>query len=665
MKDYKATGRSSPSRWVRLRVVFLALVFWAVLGGVLLRAVILQVFEGERLRELAQDQYVRQIEIPARRGDIFDRHRLPLAQSVEVDSIWVDPSLLPNPASNARTLARALHVDPEELKARFARAKRFAWVKRQAKQEEVAAVKALALPGIGFTREPRRFYPHRELAAQVIGLSGIDGAGLEGLEVAFDQALSGQNLQLLGLRDAKGRHLLTQGTLYPPNRQGATLTLTLDRQIQYFTEKSLAKAVEDAKAVSGMAIVLDPRTGEILALANFPSFNPNAPGASRELFRNRAALDVFEPGSTFKSFSIAAALDQGAIKYEDVFYCEEGRWDVGGHTIHDTHPHGWLNPAKILQVSSNIGSAKIAQVLGREQLVRYYERFGFGERSQLGLPGEARGSVPFPKAEVSLATAAFGHGVSASAVQIAAAYGALANGGVLMRPWLVSKVTDQDGVVLLEKGPVEVRRVVSTKTAKSLVTMLEGVVEKEGTAPRAKMAEYRVAGKTGTAQKVDPVAGGYSDKRIASFAGIVPADDPHAVILVVIDEPKTEVSGGLVAAPAFKEIATSVMAYLGVPPSRPRQLGAPPALAFNSAEREESRQKPVAGESDVTERTDRGTVRVPDLQGRLGRDAVERLLTAALQPRLSGSGRVVSQTPPAGSIVEKGSRVNVELVLRH
>ena len=665
MKDYKATGRSPPSRWVRLRVVFLALVFWAVLAGVLVRAVILQVFEGERLRELAQDQYVRQIEIPARRGDIFDRNRLPLAQSVEVDSIWVDPSLLPNPASNARTLARALHVDPDEVKARFARAKRFAWVKRQAKQEEVAAVKALALPGIGFTREPRRFYPHRELAAQVIGLAGIDGAGLEGLEVAFDQALSGQNLQLLGLRDAKGRHLLTQGTLYPPNRQGATLTLTLDRQIQYFTEKSLAKAVEDAKAVSGMAIVLDPKTGEILALANFPSFNPNAAGVSRELFRNRAALDVFEPGSTFKSFSIAAALDEGAIKYEDVFYCEEGRWDVGGHTIHDTHPHGWLNPAKILQVSSNIGSAKIAQVLGRERLVRYYERFGFGERSQLGLPGEARGSVPFPKAEVSLATAAFGHGVSASAVQIAAAYGALANGGVLMRPWLVSKVTDQDGVVLLEKGPVEVRRVVSTKTAKSLVTMLEGVVQKEGTAPLAKMAEYRVAGKTGTAQKVDPVAGGYSDKRIASFAGIVPADDPQAVILVVIDEPKTDVYGGLVAAPAFKEIATSVMAYRGVPPSRPRQLSAPQALAFNSAEREESRQKPVAGESDVTERTDRGTVRVPDLQGRLGRDAVERLLSAALQPRLSGSGRVVSQTPPAGSIVEKGSRVNVELVLRH
>jgi cell division protein FtsI (penicillin-binding protein 3) len=664
VRDYKASGRASPSRWVRVRVVFLAMVFWALLAGVLGRAIVLQVYERERLRELAHDQYVRQIEIPARRGDIFDRHGLALAQSVEVDSIWVDPSLLPSAPSNARALARALHLDPDELKARFARAKRFAWVKRQAKLEEVEAVQALALPGIGFTREPRRFYPHRQLAAQVIGIAGMDGSGLEGLEAAFEQELSGRNLQLLGLRDAKGRKLLTQGTLYPPNRQGASLTLTLDRQIQYFSEKALAKAVEEAKAISGMAVVLDPRTGEILSLANFPSFNPNTPYENpKELFRNRTALDVFEPGSTFKSFAIAAALDEEAIKSEDVFYCEEGAWDVGRHTIHDTHPHGWLSPAKILQVSSNIGAAKIAQVLGRERLVRYYERFGFGERAQLGLPGEARGSVPFPKADVSLATAAFGHGVSATAVQLAAAYGALANGGMLMRPWLVSKVTDPDGAVLLEKRPAEVRRAVSSKTAKQIVSMLEGVVEREGTAPRAKMVDYRVAGKTGTAQKVDPVAGGYSDKRIASFVGIVPAEDPRVVILVVIDEPKTDVYGGLIAAPAFKEIATAVMAYLGVPTSRPRALAAP-ALASNSAEREEAKVRPAASASDVTEQTDRGTVRVPDLQGSLGRDAVERLLTAALQPRLSGSGRVVSQTPSAGSIVEKGSRVNIELGLR-
>ncbi len=641
------------------------MLFCGLLTGVLGRAVILQLYEGERLRELAQDQYVRQIEIPARRGDIFDRRGVPLAQSVEVDSIWVDPSMLPSVASSARVLARALHADSEELRARFSRARRFAWVKRQAKPEEVAAVKALALPGIGFTREPRRFYPHRELAAQVIGFAGLDGAGLEGLEMAFDQELSGQNLQLLGLRDAKGRKLLTQGTIYPPNRQGASLTLALDRQIQYFSEKALAKAVEDAKAAFGVAVVIDPRTGEILSLANYPSFNPNTPyETSKALFKNRAALDVFEPGSTFKSFSIAAALDEGAIKAQDVFYCEEGAWDVGRHTIHDTHRHGWLTPAKILQVSSNIGAAKIGQVLGRERLVRAYERFGFGERSQLGLPGEPRGAVPFPKAEVSLATASFGQSVSASAVQLASAYAALANGGILMRPLLVSKVTDPDGAVLLQRHPVEVRRVVSAQTARQLISMLEGVVERDGTAPRARMSEYRVAGKTGTAQKVDPVAGGYSDKRIASFAGIVPAEDPRAVILVVIDEPKTDVYGGLVAAPAFKEIAGAVMAYLGVPPSRSRPLSAS-AVATHSGERDEPKLRAAAAVSDVTERTDWGTVRVPDVGGRLGRDAVERLLTAALQPRVSGTGRVVSQTPAAGAVVEKGSRVTVELELRH
>ncbi len=658
MRDYKSAGHHSPFRWVRVRVIFLAMLFWGLLAAVFGRALILQVYERERLRELAQDQYVRQIEIPARRGDIFDRHGVPLAQSVEMDSIWVDPSLLPSLAANARMLARAVHADPEELRARFSRGRRFAWVKRQAKPEEVSAVKALALPGIGFTREPRRFYPHRELAAQVIGLAGLDGSGLEGLEMAFDQELSGQNLQLLGLRDARGRKLLTQGTLFPPNRQGASLTLTLDRQVQYFSEKVLAKAVEEAKAVSGMVVVLDPATGEILALANLPSFNPNTPEeSSKPLFRNRAALDVFEPGSTFKSFSIAAALDWGAIKPEDVFYCEEGAWDVGRHTIHDTHPHGWLTPTKILQLSSNIGAAKIAQVLGRERLLRYYERFGFGERSQLGLSGEPRGALPFPKAEVSLATASFGHGVSATAVQLASAYAALANHGVLMRPWLVSKVIDPDGAVLLQRRPVEVRRVVSAQTAKLIVSMLEGVVEREGTAPRARMSEYRVAGKTGTAQKIDPVAGGYSDKRIASFAGIVPAEDPRLVILVVIDEPKTDVYGGHVAAPAFKEIAAAVLAYRGVPPSLAQPLTASTA-ASHSAE-------PATGVPDVTEHTDRGTIRVPDVQGRLGRDAVERLLTAALQPRVSGTGRVVSQSPPAGSVVEKGSRVTLELGLRH
>ncbi len=671
MRDFKATRAPEPNaKWLKLRVQLLFGLFLTLLGVAFGRAVQLQVFEQEKLRGLAQDQYVRQIEIPARRGDIFDRRGTPLAQSVEVDSIWVDPSMLPDVRAASRALARALKVDADELAARLGRARRFAWVKRQAKPQEVAAVKALGLPGFGFTKEPKRFYPQRELGAHVVGMVGMDGRGLEGLELAFQDELSGQNSRMSGFRDAKGRKLLVQGALDPLERQGAAVTLTIDRHLQYVTEKALAKAVEDAKAVAGMAVVLDPRTGELLAVANHPRFNPNTPESStRTGMRNRAALDTFEPGSTMKPFVVAAALEGKSITPDSVFFCENGAWPVGRHTINDTHPYGWLAPRGILQLSSNICMAKIAQAMGREKLVGGYHAFGFAERSGLALPGEGRGVIPFPKAEVALATQSFGQGMTATAVQIAAAYGALANDGVLMRPYLVSKVVDPDGVVLLENRPTEIRRAVSARVARQVVGMLESVVTKEGTAPKAAMEEYRVAGKTGTAQKADPVARGYSDKRIASFAGMVPAESPRAVILVVVDEPKTDVYGGLVAAPAFKEIATAAMAHLAVPPSRT----VAPEVAVAAVSPAPASAKPVAKAAvparpalaeAVTETPEPGTVRVPDVQGQVGREAVVKLLAAALEPQVMGSGRVVSQTPAAGALVEKGARVTLELATR-
>ncbi|AEI68984.1 penicillin-binding protein [Corallococcus macrosporus] len=671
MRDFKAARAPEPNaKWLKLRVRLLFGLFLMLLGVAFGRAVQLQVFEQEKLRGLAQDQYVRHIEIPARRGDIFDRRGTPLAQSVEVDSIWVDPSMLPDVKAASRALARALKLDPGELGARLARARRFAWVKRQAKPAEVAAVKALALPGLGFSKEPKRFYPQRELGAHVVGTVGMDGRGLEGLELAFQDELSGQNSSTSGFRDAKGRKLLVQGALDPLQRQGAAVTLTLDRHIQYVAEKSLSKAVEDAKAVAGMAVVLDPRTGELLAVANHPRFNPNTPeSSSRAGMRNRAALDTFEPGSTLKSFVVATALEEKAITADSLFFCENGAWRVGRHTINDTHSYGWLTPQGILQVSSNICMAKIAQALGREKFVKGYHAFGFAERTGLSLPGEGRGVLPYPKAEVSLATQSFGQGMTATAVQIAAAYGALANDGVLMRPYLVSKVVDPDGVVLLENRPTELRRVVSSKVARQVVGMLESVVVKGGTAPKAAMEDYRVAGKTGTAQKADPVARGYSDKRIASFVGVVPAESPRAVILVVVDEPKTDVYGGLVAAPAFKEIATAAMAHLAVPPSRTvapevavAAVSPAPAAAKPGAKAPGAARTALA--DAVTETPEPGTVRVPDLQGEVGREAVVKLLAAALEPQVLGSGRVVSQTPAAGSLVEKGARVTLELAAR-
>lgn len=671
MRDFKATrAPESNAKGLKLRVQLLFSLFLLLLGVAFGRAVQLQVFEQEKLRGMAQDQYVRQIEIPARRGDIFDRRGTPLAQSVEVDSIWVDPSMLPDVRQASRSLAKALKVDADELGARLARSKRFAWVKRQAKPQEVAAVKALGLPGMGFTKEPKRFYPQRELGAHVVGMVGMDGKGLEGLELAFEDELSGQNSRMSGFRDAKGRKLLVQGALDPLERQGAAVTLTLDRHLQYVAEKSLAKAVEEAKGIAGMVVALDPKTGELLALANHPRFNPNTPESiARGTVRNRGALDTFEPGSTTKPFVVATALEEKSITEESVFFCENGAWRVGRHTINDTHSYGWLAPRGILQVSSNICMAKMAQVLGREKMVAGYHAFGFAERTGLALPGEGRGVIPFPKAEVSLATQSFGQGMTATAVQIAAAYGALANDGVLMRPYLVSKVVDPDGVVLLENRPTEVRRAVSAKVARQVVGMLESVVVKGGTAPKAAMEEYRVAGKTGTAQKADPVARGYSDKRIASFVGMVPAEDPRIVILVVVDEPKTDVYGGLVAAPAFKEIATAAIAHLAVPPSRT----VAPGVAMAAATPVPVAAKPVAKateparpvlEEAVSESPEAGTVRVPDVQGAGGREAVVKLLAAALEPQVMGSGRVVSQTPAAGSLVEKGARVTLELATR-
>ncbi|MGQ0504213.1 MAG: penicillin-binding protein [Myxococcaceae bacterium] len=673
MRDLKgATVDGGGGRWLRLRVRLVAVVFCGLFFAAFVRAVNLQVFERKKLSELAQDQYIRQIEVPSRRGEIFDRRGTQLAQSVPIDSIWVDPSMLSDTRRASRELAKRLHIDPDELFARLARARRFAWVKRQAKPDEVEAVKALAWPALGFTKEPQRFYPQRELAAQVVGMVGTEGKGLEGIELAFDDELTGENGSVFGLRDAKGRKLIFGAGASAVDRQGASLTLTLDRHLQYLAEKALGKAVQDARGIAGMAVILDPRTGELLGLANYPTFNPNNPlDSTKGAVRNRAALDAFEPGSTFKSFLVAAALEERAIKSDDIFFCENGAWPVGRKIVNDTHPYGWLSPGRVLQVSSNICVGKIAQILGRDRMVHYYGRFGFGERSGLALPGEGRGVVPFPQAEISLVNESFGQGLTATAVQLAAAYGALANDGLLMRPYLVSKVMDPDGVVLLDNRPTPVRQVVSAKTAHTVISMLESVVEKEGTAPKARLDEYRVAGKTGTAQKADPVVRGYSDKRVGSFIGVVPAERPRLVILVVIDEPKTDVYGGLVAAPAFKEIAREAMPYLGVPPSHGAAVAVSPPVPNPAvpvrggvAGLGQGGRPPDRAISVVTEPPGEGSVQVPDLTGQAGREAVVTLLTASLEPKLSGSGRVVSQTPAPGARVERGSRVTLEMATR-
>ena len=668
MRDLKnLQPLEAPSKWMRVRVYVIGVVFFVLLVGAFTRAWNLQVQQKDRLKAFAEDQYVRAMEIPARRGDIVDRRGTRLASSVDVESVWADPSMIPDQRDAAKKLAKALGADGKEIQRALENGRRFAWVKRQVTDADAARVKALDIPGIGFAREPRRFYPQRELAAHVIGVVGTEGKGLEGLEASFDDELSGERVRREGFRDAKGRKLLTNGVEDPLSTAGASVTLTIDSTVQYMTDKALEKAVTDQKATAGMAIVMNPKTGEILALSNWPRFNPNAPkDASGAALKNRSVTDLNEPGSTMKSFVIASALEQKIINESSEFDCEMGRWPVGRHVVHDTHPHGVLTPRGILQVSSNICAAKVGQKLGRERLTETFRNFGFGERFGLGLPGEGKGSLPYPKAEIALATQSFGQGLSATSLQIAAAYATLANEGVLMKPFLVSKVVDADGLVLLENKPTPLRRVVSPQVAKSVVSMLETVVEKGGTATKARLEEYRVAGKTGTAQKVDPIAGGYSDRRLSSFAGIVPAEDPRAVILVVIDEPSVDRYGGDCAAPAFKEIATQLMPHVGAPKSRemPTPIAAiekpsakKPEKSVVTAGIEKLEQMDTVTEEVIAE----GAVRVPNLKGLAGRAAVAQLLTAALEPHLAGSGRVVSQKPAAGSLVEKGTRITVEL----
>jgi cell division protein FtsI (penicillin-binding protein 3) len=668
MRDLKnLQPLEAPSKWMRVRVYVIGVVFFVLLVGAFTRAWNLQVQQKDRLKAFAEDQYVRAMEIPARRGDIVDRRGTRLASSVDVESVWADPSMIPDQRDAAKKLAKALGADGKEIQRALENGRRFAWVKRQVTDADAARVKALNIPGIGFAREPRRFYPQRELAAHVIGVVGTEGKGLEGLEASFDDELSGERVRREGFRDAKGRKLLTNGVEDPLSTAGASVTLTIDSTVQYMTDKALEKAVTDQKATAGMAIVMNPKTGEILALSNWPRFNPNAPkDASGAALKNRSVTDLNEPGSTMKSFVIASALEQKIINESSEFDCEMGRWPVGRHVVHDTHPHGVLTPRGILQVSSNICAAKVGQKLGRERLTETFRNFGFGERFGLGLPGEGKGSLPYPKAEIALATQSFGQGLSATSLQIAAAYATLANEGVLMKPFLVSKVVDADGLVLLENKPTPLRRVVSPQVAKSVVSMLETVVEKGGTATKARLEEYRVAGKTGTAQKVDPIAGGYSDRRLSSFAGIVPAEDPRAVILVVIDEPSVDRYGGDCAAPAFKEIATQLMPHVGAPKSRemPTPIAAiekpsakKPEKSVVTAGIEKLEQMDTVTEEVIAE----GAVRVPNLKGLAGRAAVAQLLTAALEPHLAGSGRVVSQKPAAGSLVEKGTRITVEL----
>jgi len=659
-------GRSAngqAGRWMRLRLALVALGLLTAFALVIARAAKVQLLDRARLSRLARDQTRREIEWAPRRGSIADRRGATLAVTQDVDSIFADPSAfrgVRERASAADRLARVLRMDRAGVQARLAGDKHFVWLRRRVDDATASRVAALGLDGIELVNEPKRFYPQRALAGHVLGFVGEDG-GQEGLERELDPLLRGKPVSVQAVRDARGATVLAQGAPDPTELTGASVTLTIDSAIQLAAERELARAVASSRATAGWAIVVDVQSGAVLALASNPAFDANKPGRDPALWRNRGIQDQLEPGSTIKSFVVAAALDAAVLDPDQPLYCENGVWERYGHRIHDTHKVAWASPAAVLRESSNICAAKIGEALGKQRLIGALRSFGFGERSGVGLPGEARGSMPDPArmANIAVDTVSFGQGVSASGLQTVMAMAAIANGGVLLKPFIVARVVAPDGTVLLQRQRQEVRRVLRAATASAVAVMLEEVVA-NGTGMKAQVEGFRVAGKTGTAQKVDPVRGGYGEKRLASFLGFLPADDPRLAILVAVDEPEGDVFGGSVAAPAWSAIAAEGLRQIGVVPDAARE-----EIALTSVARDDAALVDAPAEEDSPPaqalRRSSGQSVVPDLSGLPARSAVRRLAEAALEPELRGSGRTVSQSPRAGAIVKRGARVRVTL----
>ncbi|KPV39504.1 hypothetical protein AN478_10110 [Thiohalorhabdus denitrificans] len=537
--------------------------------GITVQLLRVQVVRAPDLQEKARQQAFHKVRVPAIRGAVLDRNGAPLAVSTPVKSVYAAPPEVATGRGDLERLARALDMEPRALRERLERSSPFVYLRRQVPPSVAEAVQALGINGIGTVQEYRRYYPAGEVAAHVVGFAGVDGIGLEGVELAYDRTLSGTPGRRLVERDALGRDMRTL-RVEKPVRRGDDLRLSLDSRLQYVTYQALKETVARYEAKAGMAVVVDPHTGEVLALANVPSYNPNRRGGQGGAAkrRNRAITDAMEPGSILKPFTVAAALEEGQVRPDTEVFCENGLMRVGGHAIHDAHPMGEVPVQEVIQKSSNICAAKIALDQDNQQLWGHLRGFGFGLRPGTGFPGEASGVLrpPYQWNRFERATIGFGHGMTASALQVARAYAVLANGGVRL-PLTLRRV-----------GPDEVvpgKRVLGRETAEEMAEMLSLVVGPGGTGKRAALEGYGVAGKTGTAQK--PEKGGYAeDKYLSAFAGFAPVSNPSLVAVVMVDEPQGEHYGGKVAAPAFRRIIAQGLRLRQVPPRPSEEGGGPP-----------------------------------------------------------------------------------------
>src|SRR5712675_751070 len=670
---------------VRLLMVAGVALLWttAVFG----RLSYLQLFAHGEYLARAQRQQQRTIEITPKRGIIYDRNMHALAMSVPVKSAFAVPAEIADESMAAGLLSGVLGVPQDVLQARMASSRSFVWISRKLPPAKVEAIEALNLKGVYFQDENQRFYPKRDLASHVLGFVDLDEKGLAGIEYQLDSQIRSKSEKIVVMADARQRWF--DGGEAQRER-GANVVLTLDEKIQYIAERELAAAIAKTRALAGTVMVMNPNTGEILALANWPKFNPNAANeAPAEARMNRAVAALYEPGSTFKLITLAAAFDQGITRPSEVFDCENGAVYVAGHRIRDHKPFGLLNVEDILAQSSDVGAIKIALRLGAPKFYDYIRAFGFGQPTGVDMPGESKGILRRLEnwSAISIGSISMGQEVGVTPIQLARAVSAIANGGMLYKPHVIAELR-RGNKVLPSNDPLtpsEPKRVIRPETAATLRRLMEGVVL-DGTGKLAHLDGWTAAGKTGSAQKIDPATGRYSPTQlIASFTGFAPISNPAVTILVSLDSPVGLHEGGQVAAPVFKRITEQVLAYLDVPRDVPlnarmiqaaykRQIASEATLEDFSptdfsgqpdelpvASNPVAADKPPTHAPEVAMAADEGAgISVPDFSGKTMREVTEMCLHLGLEPMLVGSNLATQQIPEAGAQVRRGTKVTVQ-----
>lgn len=637
-------------------------------GALILRAAYLQFLPNEKLQSLQNRQFQTVVTLQARRGAIVDRNGRDLAMSATAYSLYADPKILDKKKPLAKALAKELGVSTESIYGKIKDpTKRFVWIQRLMEEDKANKIKSWGIRGLSFVEEWRRVYPNESLLAHTLGFLGSEGAGLEGLEKSFESELKGNAKKVSVRRDARGRPLIADGLLFTENPDGNEVKLTVDSDIQYNLENELAQAVQVHEADSAVGVILDAQTSAIVAMASVPTFDVNkAMKTAPDLRRDKVANDTFEPGSTMKTFVIATALRENLVAPNTKFFCENGSFRIGDKVIHEAETHevfGNLTVSEILAVSSNIGTTKIAFKMGADTLRQGLLDFGFGSKLGLDLPGEARGAVqPLPWRPHLLSNISFGHGIAVTPLQMANAYAAIANGGVLNTPFIVSSLRDSETGQIREMQQKPIRRVLTPEQASQMRLMLSGVTSEGGTGKNARVPGFIVAGKTGTAQKVNPNGRGYiKGAYVSSFAGFIPATSPKFVIYVALDHPRKGFYGAQVAAPIFSRVASYVVRKEGLAPMLLTEKNILPekrkAIKMDS---EKTRGLSSVTEGDIVSTSLELGV-VPDVTTMTLREVLRRFNGKDISIKFRGQGVVTGVEPPVGAPLPENKEITVIL----